>query len=125
MRVVFIGCVQFSFVALSHLLSFDNPDLKIVGVVTRESSTFNADFASLVPLAAGNNIPYFIDNAAAVPFIGNDIRNIGADIIMYSTDKAMAAPIGGLIIGTEEIMVPFRRVLGTHGSRTGAIGPPN
>ncbi len=60
MRVVFIGCVQFSFAALSHFLSLDNPDLKIVGVVTRESSTFNADFASLVPLAEGNNIPYFI-----------------------------------------------------------------
>ncbi len=81
MRVAFIGCVQFSFGALSHLFSFDNTDLEIVGVVTRESSPFNADFASLVPLAEENNIPYFIAEGNDQSVMLNWLRRLSPDVI--------------------------------------------
>jgi hypothetical protein len=67
------------------------------------------------------NVPYIVDNAAGVPFIGNDIRKIGADVMMYSMDKSTGSPICGLIIGKEEDIVPFRRALGTHSARGGAL----
>jgi len=79
MRVVFFGCVQFSFSVLSHLFSLKNADLEIVGVVTRESSPINADFVSLVPLAEENNIPYFLAR-------GNDQSEILDWLIRLSPD---------------------------------------
>ena len=81
MRVIFIGCVQFSHAALKHLLSFDNPDFEIVGVVTRESSPFNADFASLVPLSEKNNIPYFIAERNDQSEMLNWLKSLSPDVI--------------------------------------------
>ena len=75
----------------------------------------------LAKLGNKYNIPYLADNAGGVPFIGTDIRQIGADIIVYSTDKGIGAPIGGLVIGKEEIMVPFRRAMGMHSARNGSL----
>jgi len=72
-------------------------------------------------LAREYNVPYIVDNAAGAPFVGNDIRKIGADIIMYSMDKSTGAPICGLVIGREEDMVAFRRVLGMHSGRGGGL----
>lgn len=65
------------------------------------------------------NIPYVIDNAWGVPGIGHDIRKSGADVVIYSMDKASGAATSGLIIGKEEVMVPIRRALGYHGDRWG------
>ena len=65
------------------------------------------------------NIPYVLDNAWGVPGIGHDIRKSGADIIIYSMDKASGAATSGLIIGKEDIMVPIRRAMGMHGDRWG------
>lgn len=56
MRLAFIGCVEFSFRALEHVLELDAVEL--VGVVTRRSSPINADFRSLVPLAESAASPY-------------------------------------------------------------------
>lgn len=64
-------------------------------------------------------VPYVIDNARGTPFLGNDIRNTGADVMLYSADKAFPGPTSGLIIGKEEVMIPIRRALGTHGQRWG------
>lgn len=72
-------------------------------------------------LAARYDIPYIVDNAWGTPFLGTDIRKIGADVILYSMDKAAGAPTCGLIIGKEEVMVPIRRALGIHGARYGTL----
>lgn len=55
MKVVLIGCVDFSESAFRCLL--EQPDADIVGVVTRTSSSTNADFRSLSPLAETHRIP--------------------------------------------------------------------
>jgi methionyl-tRNA formyltransferase len=56
LRVAFIGCVEFSYNALQHLLRL--PDSQVVGVASRASSTFNADFRSLRPLAELHGLSY-------------------------------------------------------------------
>lgn len=65
------------------------------------------------------NIPYVMDNAWGLPFVGSDPRKTGADVIIYSMDKATGAATSGLIIGKEEFMVPIRRAMGMHGDRWG------
>jgi hypothetical protein len=70
-------------------------------------------------LAKDYNIPYIVDNAWGAPFIGTDIRKVGADIFAYSMDKASGSVTVGLIIGKEEAMTPLRRALGVHGDRWG------
>ncbi|WP_425061089.1 hypothetical protein SCACP_18590 [Sporomusa carbonis] len=73
----------------------------------------------LADLAHSYDIPYVIDNAWGVPFVGcNPLKN-GADVIIYSMDKATGAATSGLIIGKEEFMVPIRRAMGMHGDRHG------
>ena len=75
----------------------------------------------MAELAAQYDIPYIVDNAWGVPFIGTDLRRTGADVIIYSMDKASGAPTSGLIIGKEETMVLIRRALGIHGARYGTL----
>lgn len=70
-------------------------------------------------LAKEYGVPYVIDNAWGVPGIGHNIRKSGADVIIYSMDKASGAATSGLIIGKEDIMVPIRRAMGLHGDRWG------
>lgn len=65
------------------------------------------------------NVPYVIDNAWGLPFVGTDPRKSGCDVIIYSMDKATGSPLCGLIIGKEDAMVPIRRAMGMHGDRWG------
>ena len=81
MNLVFIGCVQFSFATLSHLLSINHENLEIVGVITRESSPFNGDFSSLIPLATQNSIPYFVAKGNKQSEIFDWLKEISPDVI--------------------------------------------
>ncbi len=73
----------------------------------------------IAQIAKEFNVPYVIDNAWGIPIIGTDIRKVGADVMIYSMDKASGSATSGLIIGKEEVMVPIRRALGYHGNRYG------
>jgi hypothetical protein len=73
----------------------------------------------IAKLAAEYNVPYIIDNAWGMPIIGTSIKKVGADIMIFSMDKATGSPTSALIIGKEEAMVPIRRALGYHGARYG------
>jgi hypothetical protein len=72
-------------------------------------------------LAKKYDVPYIVDNAWGVPFVGTDIRKIDADAMIYSMDKASGAPTCGMIIGKAESMVPIRRSVGIHGARYGTL----
>lgn len=76
----------------------------------------------LAKLARSHNVPYVIDNAWGIPFIGTNVRKVGADVMIYSMDKATGSPTSSLIIGKEEALVPIRRALGMHGARWGTPG---
>lgn len=73
----------------------------------------------LAELANEFDVPYVQDNAWGLPFVGSDPRKTGADVLVYSMDKATGATTSGLIIGKEEYLVPIRRALGMHGDRWG------
>ncbi|KJS85296.1 MAG: hypothetical protein JM58_08950 [Peptococcaceae bacterium BICA1-8] len=73
----------------------------------------------IADLAHSYNVPYVIDNAWGLPFVGINPTKIGCDVITYSMDKATGAATSGLIIGKEEPMVQIRRALGMHGDRWG------
>ena len=72
-------------------------------------------------LAKDFNIPYVVDNAWGLPFVGFDPVKTGADVVVYSMDKATGAATSGLIIGKEDHMVPIRRAMGMHGDRWGSL----
>lgn len=55
MRILFIGTVEFSYKMLERLIGLN---AKVVGVCTKKASSFNSDFADLVPLCKKANIPY-------------------------------------------------------------------
>lgn len=60
MKVLFIGCVESSYILLEKLI---NAKAEIVGVITKEKSKYNADFMDLTPLCIENNIKkIYVDN---------------------------------------------------------------
>ncbi len=72
-------------------------------------------------LAEQYDVPYLVDSASCLPVIGLSPEDIGADVMVWSMDKVARAPISGLIVGKEEIMVPVRKSLGLGGQRYGEV----
>jgi len=72
-------------------------------------------------LAARFGVPYIADNAWGMPFLGTDVRAIGADVMLFSTDKVLGGPTGGLVIGRSAAMINVRRALGLHSERFGTV----
>jgi len=60
-KIIFIGCVHSSERFLKAVLSVK--EIEVVGIVTKEKSSFNSDFISLLPYAKENNIDYFLPNS--------------------------------------------------------------
>jgi len=79
MRIVFIGCVQFSHTTLKHLIALD--EAAVVGVITRKASPFNADFQSLKTLASEANIPYFLAERTNERAMATWLKNIKPDVV--------------------------------------------
>lgn len=77
---------------------------------------------AIADIAKKYNVPYVIDNAWGLPFVGTDITKNGADVQIYSMDKATGSSLCGLVIGKEDVMVPIRRAMGVHGDRWGTVG---
>ncbi|MHC1739141.1 MAG: hypothetical protein AB9882_14130 [Ignavibacteriaceae bacterium] len=73
----------------------------------------------IAQIAKKYNVPYIIDNAWGIPFIGTNINKVGADVMIYSMDKATGSSTSALIIGKEDVLVNIRRALGYHGQRYG------
>jgi methionyl-tRNA formyltransferase len=55
MRVVVVGCVDFSEAVLQKLLSISG--VKVCGVLCKSKSNFNSDFRDLAPTAQKSNVP--------------------------------------------------------------------
>ena len=73
----------------------------------------------MAKIAKRHNVPYVLDNAVGLPFVCTDIRKTGADLMLFSMDKASGGPTCGLAIGTEEAIIPLARALGVHSHRNG------
>lgn len=55
MKIVFVGCVQSSYLFLKELI---NNDIEIAGVITKKESNFNSDFCDLSILCEKHGIDY-------------------------------------------------------------------
>ncbi len=104
MRIIFIGCVGFSYAALKGLLNLK--DAQVVGVITRKKSSFNADFCSLDTLAADAGIPCFIAEGNDQSKMADRIRQFKPDVI-YCFGWSY-------LLGQEIIKIPPLGVVGYH-----------
>jgi methionyl-tRNA formyltransferase len=103
-RVGFIGCVEFSYAALSRVLAHKDAD--VVGIVTRAASPFNADFRSLEPLAREYSIPYLLAE-------GNDQTDLGAWLRQH--DPEVLYCFGwSYLLKPEILAIPELGVVGYH-----------
>src|SRR5258706_204157 len=105
MRLVFIGCVEFSYVTLKHLLTHKK-DVELVGVVTRKKSPSNADFHSLEELARQADIPCFFDE-------GNNQEKLAIWLRSISPDVAYCFG-WPFLIKKEVLQIPRLGVIGYH-----------
>lgn len=78
MNIVFIGCVESSYVLLKTLIKNDK---NIVGVVTKGKSAFNSDFASLISLCEQHNIPYILQDKENTQSVEVFIKNKKPDLL--------------------------------------------
>lgn len=58
MKIIFIGCVKSSYAFLKCVLGLSQAE--VVGIITKENSSFNADFYSLKEVASEHHISCFI-----------------------------------------------------------------
>ena len=78
MKILFIGTVEFSKIALQKLIELN---AQVVGVCTKEKSEFNSDFAELRPICEKNKIPYkYVDNINSKDNC-NWIKSLNPDVI--------------------------------------------
>ena len=104
MRVIFIGCVEFSAQALQTLLGCGG--IEICGVVTRSRSSANADFRSLEHIAAKHGVPFFLADEP-------DPEDMAAWIQKHQPDICFC--IGWSMLLPKQILdIPKHGVVGYH-----------
>jgi methionyl-tRNA formyltransferase len=104
MKIVFIGCVNFSYKTLEKTASFK--DARIVGIVTRKESPFNADYCSLEPIATSRGIPYFFAKGNNQNDMTRWIKGLHPDII-YCFGWSY-------LLGREILSIPTLGTIGYH-----------
>ena len=111
MRILFIGTVTFSKKALEKLIEIK---ANVVGVCTKEKSSFNSDFSDLTPICNEHGIEYkFVDNVNSIENI-NWIKSLNPDIVfcfgwssLIKKDLLALAPMG--VIGYHPAKLPQNR----------------
>lgn len=111
MKILYIGCVEFSGKALEHLLEIG---ANIVGICAAKSSAMNSDYLDLSPLALRSNIPIqFFDDINSEEAI-HWIRERSPDIIFcfgwsrLLGDGLLKLPNMG-VIGFHPTLLPSNR----------------
>lgn len=99
-----------------HAVGYDTPGW---GFGAKDADGSPHLMKRMAELAATFDVPFVVDAATCLPFVGLDPRAIGADVMIYSMDKAGRAPISGLLIGRAEPMSAIRKSMGWDGPRTG------
>lgn len=112
MKIAFIGSVEFSFHTLKHLLTI--PEVEIVGVVTRKSSSFNSDFCSLESLASAAGVPCFIAEANEQSQMAEWLSCLAPDVIYcfgwsYLLKKEILSLANLGVVGYHPAALPFNR----------------
>jgi methionyl-tRNA formyltransferase len=111
MKILFLGSVYFSKVMLEKLIQLN---AQVVGVITKESSSFNADFEDLSSIAQMNRIPFkYVQNINESINIAW-IKNLNPDVIfcfgwssLLKKDILTSCPLG--VIGFHPALLPQNR----------------
>lgn len=104
LKVVVIGCVQFSAAILQEFIQ--HTMVSVSGVVTRARSDMNADFLDLGPLATQHGIPVFYAQGNQQDALASWMRERDADICFC---------VGwSYLLKSEVLSVPKRGVIGYH-----------
>lgn len=113
MKIFFIGCVAFSYTSLQTLLKLSKDiDMELVGVATKEHSSFNADFCNLSPLCLEYNIPFIYAKNINAAEILAFIHSCKPDIIYcFGWSELIKPPLlqAYPIIGYHPSHLPFNR----------------
>jgi len=111
MRIVFIGTVAFSLRTLEHLITIK---AEVVGVCTKQISSFNADFADLAPVCQRNEIPFQHVDDINSPATLAWIRERKPDVIfcfgwsfLLKQELLSLAPLG--VVGYHPAALPANR----------------
>lgn len=104
MRIVFIGCVDFSHAALAHVRTL--PEAEVVGVVTRSASPANADFHSLAEQAQLISCPLLFADTRDDARLAHFIRGVRADLV-YCVGWSQ-------LLGREVLSAASKGVIGYH-----------
>ena len=111
MRAVFIGTVEFSLRSLEKLIGLN---VNLVGVITKESSSFNSDFVDLKSLCISNGIPcLYVDDINSLDSI-KWIKDLNPDVIfcfgwssLIKKEILNIAPMG--VVGYHPAKLPMNR----------------
>lgn len=111
MRIIFIGSVYFSRVMLEKLIALN---ANVVGIITKEHSSFNSDFEDLSVIAHKYKIPSnYVQNINDISSI-KWIKNLKPDVIfcfgwsnLIKKDILNLCPIG--VIGFHPALLPYNR----------------
>lgn len=76
---------------------------------------------ALGAVAEEYDAPFLVDCASCIPGLGPTPTAAGADILLFSMDKAGRSPIAGLMVGKEEAMHAVRKAMGLAGQRYGHV----
>lgn len=111
MRIVFIGTVEFSKFSLNKIIEMKS---NIVGMITKASSSFNADYSDLAPICKNKNIPVKIVNSVNSNDVVDWISELKPDVIfcfgwseIIKKDILAIPQIG--VVGFHPTLLPFNR----------------
>ncbi len=111
MKIIFIGCVKFSYTALKELVS---QKADIVGVIGSESSSINSDYQDIAPICTSNKIPFIYSKNINDEDTVNWINKLNPDIIfcfgwsrLISKKVLLIPPMG--VVGYHPSVLPENR----------------
>ena len=111
MKILFIGCVKFSYECLKALIK---DEANIIGICTLKESNFNSDFFDLSSLAKSNNIPFKYTKDINESINIRWIKSLDPDIIfcfgwskILKKDILEIAPYG--VVGYHPAYLPMNR----------------
>jgi methionyl-tRNA formyltransferase len=105
-KIGFIGCVESSAVGLNSLLSNNNADYQVVGVVTKKFSSFNSDFVDLSSICIEHSVPYL--------YAGENKSNTVEDFMQKLQPDIIFCVGWSYLLNSDLLNIPKYGVLGFH-----------
>ncbi|MCQ2738453.1 MAG: TIGR03576 family pyridoxal phosphate-dependent enzyme [archaeon] len=105
-----VGADYFEYVDIDKFEVFDNTSLVIITGSTMDHKVVDESlFKKVIDIAHKNNIPVLVDDASGARlrtaiFKQKRACDLGADLVVTSTDKLMPGPRGGLMAGNSELI---------------------